>query len=233
MQIVIAGGNSYIGRHLTRELLDAGHRFTWLSHQPGKAEELGFEPDEILDVIFEYHDETGSWADEVGNADAIVNLSGHPIITRWNATVKHLIRESPLDTTRAMVDAISHRSKRATPSGPGSQGPRERIGGRHLWRSRDMVLTRTRLQASTGSPNSQSIGRLRHTRPRNSVSAVSDDPNGHRPWRPGLPAQVRSADEALRGRSRRTGQPVVLVGPRGRYPRHLPHAIENDRSPVR
>lgn len=106
MRIVIAGGNGYIGRNLTRELLDAGHDVVWLSHHPGKAEALGFEPEEILDVIFEYHDETGSWVDVIADADAVVNLSGYPIATRWNTKVKHLIRESRIDTTRAIVDAI-------------------------------------------------------------------------------------------------------------------------------
>jgi uncharacterized protein (TIGR01777 family) len=106
MQIVIAGGNGYIGRNLTRELLDADHRVIWLSHHPGRAEELGFDPEEILDVIFEYHDESGSWVDVIAEADAVVNLSGYPIATRWNSKVKHLIRESRIDTTRAIVDAI-------------------------------------------------------------------------------------------------------------------------------
>jgi len=106
MQIVIAGGNGYIGRGLTRELLDADHQVTWLSHHPGRAEELGFAPGEILDVIFEYHDEQGSWVEEVATADAVINLSGHPIASRWNAKVKHLLRESRIDTTRAIVDAI-------------------------------------------------------------------------------------------------------------------------------
>jgi uncharacterized protein (TIGR01777 family) len=106
VNIVIAGGNSYIGSRLTRELLDAGHRVIWLSHRPGRAEELGFEPEEILDVIFEYHDESGSWVDVIAESDVVVNLSGYPIATRWNSKVKHLLRESRIDTTRAIVDAI-------------------------------------------------------------------------------------------------------------------------------
>jgi uncharacterized protein (TIGR01777 family) len=118
MQIVIAGGNGYIGRMLTRELLDAGHRITWLSHRPGRAEELGFRPEEILDVIFEYHDEQGTWVEEVATADVVVNLSGYPIATRWNAKVKHLLRESRIDTTRALVDAIGMARDDAL-SGPG------------------------------------------------------------------------------------------------------------------
>jgi uncharacterized protein (TIGR01777 family) len=79
---------------------------TWLSHRPGRVAELGFSEDDVHEIVFEYHDESGSWVEEVSVSDAVVNLSGTPIAARWNAQVKHLLRESRIDTTRAIVDAI-------------------------------------------------------------------------------------------------------------------------------
>ncbi len=113
MRIAIAGGNGFIGRQLTRILLDSGHDIVWLSHRPGKAEALGFAPD-VREVVFEYHDDTGPWVDEVAASDAIVNLSGYPISSRWTARTLHLIRESRIDTTRSLVRAALDARERGT-----------------------------------------------------------------------------------------------------------------------
>lgn len=107
MRVAIAGGNGYIGRGLTRKLVDAGDQVVWLSHRPGRIEELGFEPGRPAEVVFEPHDRDGAWAEEVAAADAVVNLSGYPISSRWNDRTWHLIRESRLDTTRALAEVIA------------------------------------------------------------------------------------------------------------------------------
>ncbi len=106
MRIAIAGGNGYIGRHLTRVLRDAGHQVIWLSHSPGRAENAGaFAPD--YEVVFEPHETSGSWADELADTDAVVNLSGYPINSRWNPHIRHLLRESRIETGRALVSRIA------------------------------------------------------------------------------------------------------------------------------
>ena len=106
MRIAIAGGNSFIGRNLTRWLLDAGHDVAWLSHRPGRARELGFSPTALVDAHFDPGDPSGPWRDVARHADAVVNLSGYPIVSRWTARSLALIRESRIATTRALVDAI-------------------------------------------------------------------------------------------------------------------------------
>lgn len=106
MYVAIAGGNGYIGRNLTGLLRERGSRVVWLSHRPGRAESAGaLAPD--LEVVFDPSDTEGPWRDEVALADAVVNLSGYPISSRWNSRVKHLLRESRIDTGRALVHAMA------------------------------------------------------------------------------------------------------------------------------
>lgn len=111
MKIAIAGGTGFIGRELTRQLLDAGHEVVWLSRRPGRVRELGFDPDAVAEELFNHRNAEGAWTAVVAEADAVVNLSGHPIASRWNAKVKRALRESRVGTNRAIVAALASAAK--------------------------------------------------------------------------------------------------------------------------
>ncbi|MBE0416396.1 MAG: TIGR01777 family protein [Coriobacteriia bacterium] len=111
MRIAIAGGTGFIGRELTRQLIDARHDIVWLSRCPGRVRELGFDPDTLDEELFNHRNPDGAWRAEVAAADTVVNLSGHPIASRWNAKVKHLLRESRVGTNQALVSALAEAAR--------------------------------------------------------------------------------------------------------------------------
>lgn len=112
MRVVIAGGNSFVGREVTSQLLMAGHEVTWLSNTPGRISP----PPGVREVPFLVHGKD-QWHREVGASDGVINLSGFPIASRWNPQVKRLLRDSRVETGRALVDAITR--ARSEADGPG------------------------------------------------------------------------------------------------------------------
>ncbi len=107
MEIAIAGGNGFLGRALTAELIAAGHAVTWLSHRPGRH----VLPRTTREVHFDPTSTEAAWTESVLAADVVVNLSGHPIASRWTPRVKQLIVDSRIDSTQALVDCIASASE--------------------------------------------------------------------------------------------------------------------------
>ncbi len=104
MRVFMTGGTGFVGKGLTSLLSSRGHRVTVLSRSPGKTEAAQTES-----IRFVQGDpaEPGPWQDHVAGHDAVVNLAGASIFSRWNTARKERIRESRLRTTRNVVEAMS------------------------------------------------------------------------------------------------------------------------------
>ncbi|HVR38175.1 MAG TPA: TIGR01777 family oxidoreductase [Thermoanaerobaculia bacterium] len=100
MKIAIAGGSGFIGEPLTRRLVARGDDVAVLSRNPAKVEAgrgLAWDPTKP----------DGAWADEVANADAVINLAGENIgDRRWTEERKRRMIASRLDSTSALVAAM-------------------------------------------------------------------------------------------------------------------------------
>jgi uncharacterized protein (TIGR01777 family) len=107
MRILIAGGTGLIGRALIDLLLPEGHDLIVLTRDPARAAL----PAGVQVAGWDARTAQG-WAHLVEGADAMVNLAGESIAgtgaipARWTAARKRRIRESRLNATRAVVEAI-------------------------------------------------------------------------------------------------------------------------------
>jgi uncharacterized protein (TIGR01777 family) len=101
MKIFLTGGTGFVGRSLAPALSHAGHEVTILSRSgkngPGGASLLAGDPTR-----------EGEWQAAVKEHDAVINLAGASIFTRWTAETKKVIRESRLLTTRNLVAALEN-----------------------------------------------------------------------------------------------------------------------------
>jgi hypothetical protein len=101
MKILAFGATGFVGAHLVPHLLERGHEVT-VAARSGRH---GFGP--AVHVIKADPTVPGPWQDLVGGYDAVVNLAGTPVMTRWNAAGKKAILESRTLGTRNIVHALS------------------------------------------------------------------------------------------------------------------------------
>ncbi len=85
-RVVIAGGSGFIGTALTRALLDSGREVVVLSRS-GKA------PKGARGAVWDGRS-VGAWADELEDAEAVVNLAGTPINCKWTNLARVQISSS-------------------------------------------------------------------------------------------------------------------------------------------
>jgi uncharacterized protein (TIGR01777 family) len=100
-KIVIPGGSGQVGTLLARAMHGDGCEVVILSRQPHAA------PWRM--VAWDART-LGSWAAELNGADAVINLAGRSVNCRYNAANRRLIKESRVDSTRIVGEAI-HQAK--------------------------------------------------------------------------------------------------------------------------
>lgn len=107
-KVVIAGGTGFIGSNLAKALISRGSAVTVLTRNPSSR------PSTLsADVILQKWDpqtsnisQTVPWTNALMDADLVVNLCGHPVVSRWDDAGRDRIISSRVKPTRALVDAI-------------------------------------------------------------------------------------------------------------------------------
>lgn len=101
MKIFITGGTGFIGKKLSKALLEQGHELFILTRsRSGKIDS------EKMKYIEGNPIHPGNWQEYIKDCDMVANLVGETIVQRWNEDVKRRIRESRVTATKNVVDAI-------------------------------------------------------------------------------------------------------------------------------
>jgi uncharacterized protein len=102
MKILMTGGTGFIGPRLAARLVQDGHEVTILM-RPSE-EKARVSPG--ASFLEGNSTQPGAWQEAIRKQDAVINLAGASIFTRWTDKQKKEIRESRISTTRNIVEAI-------------------------------------------------------------------------------------------------------------------------------
>jgi uncharacterized protein (TIGR01777 family) len=102
MKILITGGTGFVGTQVTTRLIQEGHTMTILTRS------LRGVKKSPLGISYLEGDPTrkGSWQETIKNHDAVINLAGASIFSKWTEEHKKAIRESRVSTTQNIVEGI-------------------------------------------------------------------------------------------------------------------------------
>jgi uncharacterized protein len=105
MKVIVTGGTGFIGSALVRALLQRGDSVVALTRNAEAARQtLGPE----VEALNWSPPRLGPWSQALRDADAVVSLAGEPIeAKRWSRAQKDRMWRSRIDSTRAVLDAIS------------------------------------------------------------------------------------------------------------------------------
>lgn len=126
MRVLITGGSGLIGRALSANLVRDGNEVIVLSRQPERV--IGL-PENVRAEKWDGRTAEG-WHSLADGADAIVNLAGEDISSKhWSAERKRAIRQSRLNASQAVVQAVKTATNKPAvviqASGIGYYGPGE------------------------------------------------------------------------------------------------------------
>ena len=103
MKVFMTGGTGFVGKTLTRHLIQQGHQVTVLTRKTPVNRSLS----QGLSLLEGDPTKRGEWQRSVPEHEIIVNLAGASIFRKWDQETKEMIRESRVLTTTNLVEALS------------------------------------------------------------------------------------------------------------------------------
>ncbi len=100
MKVLISGASGGIGSEVAAALLRAGHEVTRLVRRPPQSGEIHWDPAQPIR------------SQSVEGFDAVIHLAGETIAERWNAEKKRRIRDSRVNGTRHLSEALAQASRK-------------------------------------------------------------------------------------------------------------------------
>ena len=101
MNILIAGGQGFVGSRLSDTLLDQGHHVI----ATGRSAQSSQSHDRYTYISADTT-EPGEWLKALKDVDAVINLVGESIFKRWTEKTKQRIFDSRVLTTRQLVENL-------------------------------------------------------------------------------------------------------------------------------
>ncbi len=102
MRIFMTGGTGFVGTTLSTRLAAEGHEVTILSRH---VRDRNLPPG--ITLIQGDPTQKGPWQDQLDGNDVFINLAGASIFRRWTQKAKTLMRESRIQTTGNLVNALA------------------------------------------------------------------------------------------------------------------------------
>jgi len=102
MKVLITGGLGFIGTQMSNRLIKKGHQVMVMDRAPRPT---AYTPQGVTYVPADTTIK-GAWQEEIAGQDAVINLAGASIFTRWNDKTKKLIYDSRVLTTGNVVEAM-------------------------------------------------------------------------------------------------------------------------------
>lgn len=99
-KIILAGGSGFLGRVLAAHFQRSGYEIIVLTRSPNGT------ANGIREIAWDAR-ALGSWAGELENAAAVINLAGRSVNCRYTVRNRKLIMESRIGSTRAIGEAIA------------------------------------------------------------------------------------------------------------------------------
>lgn len=103
MKIFMTGGTGFVGGYFAERFAQTGHEVTIVTRSPAK---LGRLPGGTT-LVEGNPMAPGLWQDHVADCDAVINLAGESIFSRWTPETRKAILDSRVLTTRRVVEALA------------------------------------------------------------------------------------------------------------------------------
>jgi uncharacterized protein (TIGR01777 family) len=97
MKIIIAGGSGFLGNALEKFFTEKQNEVVVLTRNPKKKNDVLWDARNI-----------GEWANELNNADILINMTGKSVDCRYNENNKREILESRINSTKILQEAIEN-----------------------------------------------------------------------------------------------------------------------------